>query len=77
MAECNILGAALGEIGRRAVLNFLPEAIAIPIHSAEDSTGSCEYQSWDTFEVCVGSHIPGCKEVSGAITCDLPGMTVD
>jgi len=56
MAECNILGAALGELGGRAVINFLPEAIAIPIHAAEDSGGSCEYQSWDTFEVRVGSH---------------------
>jgi hypothetical protein len=54
MAECNVLGAALGEIGRRAVINFLPEAIAIPINTAEDPTGSCEYQSWDTFEVRVG-----------------------
>lgn len=56
MSECNLLGAALGETGRQAVINFMPDAIAIPIHSADDPEGSCNYQSWDTFEIRVGSH---------------------
>lgn len=56
MSECNILGAALAETGRRAAINFMPEAIAIPIHTADGPGGSCEYQSWDTFEVRVDSH---------------------
>jgi len=56
MSECNILGAALAETGRRAAINFMPEAIAIPIHTADGLGGSCEYQSWDTFEVRVDSH---------------------
>jgi hypothetical protein len=55
MTECNILGASLGELNRRAVFNFLPEGLAIPINIGDETGGSFEYRSWNAFKIRLGS----------------------